>query len=405
MDPLWVYIIIRWRNHTDETPDTDLLRKFVGRIPGVAGQFNGRGPTLRRIGVHDWDGCLDLKKEVDDDPLSRLKAHNWVRILSPGPYRNDIGWLVDLDHARSSQERPLVTVLLVPRVRVRREHPSGVTLLVKTALSPPSGPPVYKQAPIQRLSSEITPARQKGSFELTKNGLLLRAIAPEKVSAIWNDGTPVSPSRFQLRHFIPDLKSHGDVSHQHQVAPLMDEPVRFAEGDKVGLLGRESKTLEFLGILTGVRAGQIWTAKDANEGESGDANSYRLLDEAQMVKFFHPMEYTTSLRDGRSGVVVSIDRCGVATLLVHEKSHRAEKDQQEELRRRGVTRQAGLDEAEKVHAEASRTRNLGRYHAVTEEMRALNQSWTFDFENATEEAARLGSELFGDNFEGQSFCV
>jgi hypothetical protein len=38
-------------------------------------------------------------------------------------------------------------------------------------------------------------------------------------------------------------------------------------------------------------------------------------------------------------------------------------------------------------------------------MRSLNQSWEFDFESATEEAARLGSEVFGENFEGNRFEV
>jgi hypothetical protein len=117
------------------------------------------------------------------------------------------------------------------------------------------------------------------------------------------------------------------------------------------------------------------------------------------------MEYVTSLRDGKSGIVVSIDCFGVATLLARNKSERHEQDEQHMLRMRGVTRQAGVDEAEEKHTAASRERNIGRYNSVTGEMRSLNQSWSFDFETATEEAARVGGALFGTEFDRQKFTV
>jgi hypothetical protein len=150
MDPLWLYIIIRWHKEEDEYPDVGVLRKFLAPIPGIAGQINRRGPTLRWISVTDWDRCLELKKETDDDPLSRLTPHSWLRTLTPGPYRNDVGWLVDLNHPLSTDKRPLVTVLMLPRVHIRREHPSGFRLLVKSAFGPPPGPPTYRQKPMSR---------------------------------------------------------------------------------------------------------------------------------------------------------------------------------------------------------------------------------------------------------------
>jgi hypothetical protein len=325
MDPLWVYIVIRWYKEEDEYPDVNALLKFLAPIPGVAGQLNKKGPTLKRISATDWDGCLELKKEIDDNSLSRLTPHSWVRALSPGPYRNDVGWLVDLNHPLSTDERPLVTVLMLPQVRVRREHPSGFRLLVKTAFEPPPGPPIYRQKPIQNFLSDVVREGPRSQIRLTQHGLLLRAIAPGKLSHNWSDGMAVSPPRFQLWFFIPDLKQHGDVSHIHKVAPL-PEQVHFGEGDKVGLLGHKNPTLEFVGIFTGLREGSLWTAKDASEGEDGDPDSYHLYDEARLVKYFHPMEYAASLRDGRSGIVVSIDRFGVATLLIHDRS---EADEQE----------------------------------------------------------------------------
>jgi hypothetical protein len=229
-------------------------------------------------------------------------------------------------------------------------------------------------------------------------------MAPEKVSHPWSDGTAVFPSRFQLRFFIPNLKDFGDVSHIKKMAPL-PEPVHFAEGDKIGLLGRESPTLEFIGILTGVREGQLWTAKDASEGDGGEPNSYRLYDEARLVKYFHPMEYAASLRDGRSGIVVSIDRYGVATLLIHDRSAVDEQEIQGAIQKRGVTRLAGMEEAEDEQRAASRLQNIGQYQRVTQEMCLLDESWTFDWESAASEAARMGSDVFGSAFNGQKFSV
>jgi hypothetical protein len=331
MDPLWVYFLIRWHQDDDKYPNKNVLGKFLITVPGIAGNINHRGPTLKRIGAQDWEGCIEVRKELDSDPLSNLNVHTWVCILTPGPYRNDVGWVVELDHPRSTDEHPLVTVLIVPRVRIRREHPSGVRLLVKMAFSPPSGVPIYKQQPITKLQAdglcdEVSSSRHRRSFQLTKHGLLLRPIAPEKLSPFTMDGSPVFPSRFQLRYFLPDLKDHGDIIHRRKAAPL-DEEVEFTEGDKVGLLGRPCKTLEFMGILTGVRGGGVWTARDVGEGEGVDPMSYRLWDKTTLVKFFHPMEYVTSLRSGRSGLVVSIDQFGVATLLACAISQREERDE------------------------------------------------------------------------------
>jgi hypothetical protein len=75
---------------------------------------------------------------------------------------------------------------------------------------------------------------------------------------------------------------NSDFTYINKVAPLLD-PVHFKEGGKISLLGCESLTLEFIGILTGKREEQIQTAKDVNEGEGGGANSYRLYDEARLI--------------------------------------------------------------------------------------------------------------------------
>jgi hypothetical protein len=388
-----------------------------------------------------------------------------------------VGYLLNLEAAESTNKRPLVDLLLVPRIKQKLVPTEDKTYLAKMLFTRPEGLPKYIAHPIPRhllkkgrwkeVSFEDMPEEtvmsvdedtapnatdkaqgeactampgaemkllELGYVRVTKNGLIIRKFNPGKLSPLTTDGREVFPSGRELRWFHPDVKTLFNIDLPQPITVSHGRPVVFREGDRVGMLGGPAETpLEYGGTLLDLHGKGIWNVarpfsidqREMNnspnpvdkEGEfytrnwrykEQGAQEFQVL-EGNFVKFFSVGEYVSSEIDGATGMVVHIDYYGVATLLVKNKSVNELSSWLRKERRRGRTRQEGLDEHEEdmeiERHDFQREQELRARVMRTEEMLSKGQDWVFDWESSELAGSQLANKVFGQRLSFENFSV
>jgi hypothetical protein len=236
----------------------------------------------------------------------------------------------------------------------------------------------------------------------------------------------------------PDVKTLFNVDLPLPITVSHGRPVIFREGDRVGMLGGPAEMpLVYGGTLLSLHGKGIWNVArpvgaDQREGknfprmwhpvdkegevytrnwrgmEEEGAEEYQVL-EGNFVKYFSVGEYVSSDIDGAEGMVVHIDHYGVATLLVKNKSADEFNSWLRKERRRGQTRQEGVDEREEdmeagpndFQREQERRARAMR----TEEMLGKGQDWVFDWESSEVAGSQLANKVFGQRLPLENFSV
>jgi hypothetical protein len=228
MDPHWVYFSVQRTNgdYASYGAFFDDLRRFLCRIPYIVGRNQGH-PSMRLIPHTDWDGCREMVETVH---WGRLKPKQWVRVLASGIYQDAVGYVLNLEAAGSTDEHPLVDLLLVPRIQQKLVPTEDKAYLTKTLFARPASLPKYIPHPIPRhllkkgkwkeidfnggsptdedtaTMSAMPGSEMKllelGHVRVTKNGLIIRKFNPGKLSPLTKDGKDVFPSGRELRWFI-----------------------------------------------------------------------------------------------------------------------------------------------------------------------------------------------------------
>jgi hypothetical protein len=234
------------------------------------------------------------------------------------------------------------------------------------------------------------------------------------------------------------VKTLFNINLPQLIAVLHGRPVVFKEGDQVGMLrGPAEMPLEYRGTLLSLHGKGIWNVArpvgvDQQEGrnfarmwhpvdkegeffarnwrgmEEEGAEEYQVF-EGNFARYFSVGEYVSSEVDGVTGMVVHIDHHGVATLLTKNKSVNDFNSWLRKERRRGRTRQEGVDEhEEEMEIRPNETQHEQELHVRamrTEEMLSKGQEWVFDWESGEIAGSQLVNKVFGEKLPFENFSV
>jgi hypothetical protein len=254
---------------------------------------------MRLIPHTDWDGCREMAETVH---RGRLKPKQWVRVLASGIYQDAVGYVLNLEAAGSTDEHPLVDLLLIPRIQQKLVLTEDKAYLTKTLFARPASLPKYIVHPIPRhllkkgkwkeidfnggsptdedttTMSAMPGSEMKllelGHVRVMKNGLIIRKFNPGKLSPLTKDGKDVFLSGRELRWFYPDVKTLFNVDLPLPIMVSHGRLVIFREGDRVGMLrGPAEMPLVYGGTLLSLHGKGIWNiarpvGADQQEGKN-----------------------------------------------------------------------------------------------------------------------------------------
>jgi hypothetical protein len=392
-DPKYLYTIARF-THDIHLTHPHTFGQFLSNIKadGVAhrparrlnGSLHPGRPIYHAIPRHLWNSVWQSAATTQTSVVEWV-AGTWARIKQPGIYYGDMCLIIA---SPTSLAQKIVQVLHVPRLPASPITPAGNRKKAPSLLSLfDSSSPVLPQRPLEpgdisrwaeyldlKPDSDGNLGRTTASrFRITAAGLIIHPLHPKKLTREL-DGLPMALTALEMIWFKPDIQLLETPARGKQlltvekISVLKQPPTEFHAGDRVGQvrpriaptalwdpngahryidvpLSEEDKEANDLFPCIGTLTGHF--AKGAWDVEQADSEIIS-LHFTELARWYPIGEYVSSQEDGRTGIIVSINSSGLATLVekMVPKSHRLESIRKLRFNRFAVssTRAKGIEE-------------------------------------------------------------
>src|SRR5262245_56535550 len=202
-----------------ETNELSDVLATVKDLSGVA-----VNPKIELVDPQDKQALIDLGRSL-------VETRSWVRVGRGGMYRNDLGYVIDID-----SDNELATVLLVPRIIVKptRRSRKGKERQVSRTIRPP--PLVFNPRTSSLPYEELDHQRVKWNRKVFRGGLEEKVLPTSRLY-------PSSPRAAELLMFVQGQAIEASVlkSALSECAASSLKPgsaVRIVAGEQAGMVGR-----------------------------------------------------------------------------------------------------------------------------------------------------------------------